>query len=80
MASDIYNALEKREVWVRKGKAEVKRLVVEGYQFENKERVMKAIHDLATRLQFELKKQARKRTREKVLGKCRIPPTSNVYT
>jgi hypothetical protein len=60
-ARDIYNALEKREVWVRKGKAEVKRLVVEGYQFENKERVMQAIHDLATLLDFALKKQVRKR-------------------
>jgi len=57
-AKDIYNALEKREVWVRKGKAEVKRLVVEGYQFEKKARVTEAIHDLAKRLQFALKKQA----------------------
>jgi len=38
-------------------------LIVEGCAFESKERVMEAIHDLATRLQFELKKQARKRDR-----------------
>jgi cell division protein YceG involved in septum cleavage len=53
MASDIYKALDKQDV---NGV-----LVVEGYQFENKERVMDAIHDLAKHLQFELKKQVRKR-------------------
>jgi uncharacterized membrane protein YdbT with pleckstrin-like domain len=41
-------------------------LVVEGCPFENKERVMEAIHDLATRLQFELKKHARKRVRSRL--------------
>ena len=54
MASDIYGALEKCEL--PNGL-----LLVEGWHFENKERVMEAIHDLAKRLQFELKKQARKR-------------------
>jgi hypothetical protein len=49
MASDIYEALDKQEV---NGV-----LVVEGWQFDSKERVMEAIHDLATRLQFALKKQ-----------------------
>jgi len=51
MASDIYEALDKRDV---NGV-----LVVEDYQFESKERVMEAIHNLAKRLQFELKKQPR---------------------
>jgi hypothetical protein len=60
MASDIYNALEKREVWIRKGRAELRRLIVEGYQFASKERVMEAIHDIATRLRFELRKQGRR--------------------
>jgi hypothetical protein len=54
MASDIYEALEKREL--PDGK-----LLVEGCQFERKERVMDAIRDLAMRLQFALKKQPRKR-------------------
>jgi hypothetical protein len=64
MARDIYNALEKRFL-SKKGKDEDKDdengpQVVEGYQFENKKRVMEAIHDLADLLQFTLKKQARK--------------------
>jgi hypothetical protein len=50
MASDIYHALEKREL--PNGL-----LLVEGWRFENKERVMEAIHDLAKQLQFALKKQ-----------------------
>jgi len=53
MARHIFNALhieEKRGV-----------LYVEGRPFESKERAMDAIHDLATKLQFALKKQARKR-------------------
>jgi hypothetical protein len=37
--------------------SEVPKQYVEGCQFENRERVMEAIHDLATRLQFELKKR-----------------------
>jgi hypothetical protein len=61
MASDIYNALEKHSVWVKKGRSEVEHIIAEGYQFQSKERVMKAIHNLAKSLQFELKKQARKR-------------------
>jgi hypothetical protein len=63
MASDIYNALEKREVWIRKGRAEVRRLIVEGYQFASKERVMESIHKLAEQLQFALKKQPRRKGR-----------------
>jgi hypothetical protein len=54
--SDIYNALDKREL--PNGL-----LLVEGWRFENKERVLEAIHDLAKRLQFELKKQPRKKVR-----------------
>jgi hypothetical protein len=59
-ARDIYNALEKRYL-SKKGKENDENgpQVVEGYQFENRERVREAIHDLATRLQFELKKQAK---------------------
>jgi hypothetical protein len=52
-ASDIYNALDVEEL--PNGL-----LLVEGWHFENKERVMEAIHDLARQLQFELKKQARR--------------------
>jgi hypothetical protein len=48
MASDIYRALEKQSE---------SPLVVEGYQFESKERVMEAIHDLAEQLHFALRKQ-----------------------
>jgi hypothetical protein len=58
-ARDIYNALEKR-LLSKKSKDkddENGRQVVEGYQFENKARVMDAIHDIAKRLQSELKKQ-----------------------
>jgi hypothetical protein len=50
MASDIYKALEKREL--PNG-----HLIVKGCRFENKERTMEAIHDLAKRLQFALRKQ-----------------------
>lgn len=50
MASDIYNALERREL-------PDGHLLVEGRQFENKARVMEEIHDLAERLQFALRKQ-----------------------
>jgi hypothetical protein len=61
---------EQRKAW---GEAQIKEseegLLMEGCYFATKEDVMKAIHDLATRLQFELKKQARKRTREKSFGK-----------
>jgi hypothetical protein len=64
MASDIYDALEKHPWrtlvngrWIE----DKRQVVVEGFRFENKERVMDAIHDLAKRLQFELKKQLRKR-------------------
>ena len=53
MASHIYEALHKQE---RDGL-----LIVEGWQFESKGRVMEAIHDIAKRLQFALKKQARER-------------------
>src|SRR4030095_14540494 len=64
MASNIYDALEKRSVWVTvKGEKrdwEVEHVVVEGSEFEKKERAMDAIHDIATRLQFKLEKQARK--------------------
>jgi hypothetical protein len=74
-ASNIFNALDVREVEARdlsqlvpgykdSGKKKASEhepsLVVEGCPFEKKERVMDAIHDLATSLQFELKKQARK--------------------
>jgi hypothetical protein len=58
-ASDIYNALETREVWVRKGKLEVKRLKVEGHDFENKARVMDAIHDIEAKIGFALKRIAK---------------------
>ena len=51
MASDIYKRLKKQSK---------SPLVVEGYQFEDKRRVMDAIHDLANQLQIGLKKQARK--------------------
>jgi hypothetical protein len=75
MASDIYEALEKREVKQQdlsllvKGYKQSKEraseneptIMVEGCPFTSKERVMEAIHDLAKRLQFELKKQLRKR-------------------
>ena len=50
MASDIYKALKKHEL--ANG-----HLIVEGCRFENKERTMEAIHDLAKRLQFALRKQ-----------------------
>ena len=50
MANDIFNALEKREL-------PDGHLLVEGSQFESKGRVMEAIHDLAEKLQFELRKQ-----------------------
>jgi hypothetical protein len=52
MASDIYKALKKHEL--PNG-----HLKVENCRFENKERTMEAIRDLAKRLQFALKKQAR---------------------
>src|SRR5262249_40220506 len=52
MASDIYNALDKQDI---NGI-----LVVEGFRFASKERVMEAIHKLATRLQFELKKRRKR--------------------
>ena len=48
MASDIFNALEQREL--PNGP-----LIVAGCRFENKERVRGAIHDLARQLQFALK-------------------------
>jgi hypothetical protein len=76
-ARDIYNALDVREVKQRdlsqlvlgyketdeKKKASENKpsLVVENCPFENKERVMDAIHDIEKRLQFKLKKQRRKR-------------------
>jgi hypothetical protein len=50
MASDIYRDLEKREL--QNG-----HLMAEDRQFTSKERVMDAIHDLATQLQFALRKQ-----------------------
>jgi hypothetical protein len=50
MASDIFKALEKR-------KLPDGRWLVEGTQFKTKERGMDAIHDLAKRLQFALRKQ-----------------------
>jgi hypothetical protein len=50
MASDIYNALEKHEL--PNG-----HLIVEGWQFENQARVRDAIHDLAKRIGFTLRKQ-----------------------
>ena len=50
MANNIFNALEKREL-------PDGHLLVEGSQFESKGRVMEAIHDLAEKLQFELRKQ-----------------------
>jgi len=53
IATDIFNALEKREL--PNG-----RLLVEGHEFTSKEDAMDAIHDLATRLQFRLKKQRRR--------------------
>jgi hypothetical protein len=49
MASDIFKALRRQEV---DGV-----LFVEGTQFENEARVREAIHDLASQLQFALKKQ-----------------------
>ena len=48
MASDIFNALKKRDL--PNG-----HLLVEGCQFESKERVMEAIHDLERQLQFALR-------------------------
>lgn len=57
MASHIWNALEKHR---KDGQ-----LYVEGCKFENKERVMEAIHDLATQLQFELKKQQRRKRKRR---------------
>jgi hypothetical protein len=50
MASDIYNALEKRTL-------ESGYLLVERCQFESKARVREAIHGLAKQLQFTLRKQ-----------------------
>ena len=50
MASNIHKALEKHEL--PNG-----HLIVEGCRFENKERAMEAIHDIARRLHFELRKQ-----------------------
>jgi hypothetical protein len=67
MASDIYNALE---IHVLPNGL----LLVEGCQFESKERVMEAIHDLARRLQFELKKQPRKKSVERISKTRRIAP------
>jgi len=52
-ASHIYEALEKREL--PNG-----HLLVEGWQFASKDRVMDAIHDVARQLRCSLKKQARK--------------------
>ena len=59
-ASDIYDALEKHPWrtlvdgrWIE----DKRQVVVEGWRFDSKERVMEAIHDLATDLQFALKKQ-----------------------
>ena len=57
MASDIYDALAKQEL--PNGQ-----LLVEGCRFENKERVMEAIHNMAKPLlQFELRKQPRRKRR-----------------
>ena len=53
VARDIFNALEKRELLNG-------RLLVEGHEFRSKKDAMDAIHDLATRVQFRLKKQRRK--------------------
>ena len=53
MASDIFNALEKREL--SNGG-----LLVEGHAFASKEDAMDAIRDLATWVQFRLKKQPRR--------------------
>ena len=64
MAGDIFNALDKTGLDGRPLKRKLppgERLMVEGYQFENKERVKDAIRYLAERLRFTLKKQARKR-------------------
>jgi hypothetical protein len=58
-ARNIYNALDKHSVWAKKGRSEVEHIIAEGYQFENKERIIEAIQDFAKRLQFGLKKQAR---------------------
>ena len=52
MARDIYNALERRELPNHN-------LLVEGHEFKRKERVMDAIHDIATQLDFALRKQKR---------------------
>jgi hypothetical protein len=65
-ASDIFNALDIEqmlpngtwEVWDKKKKL-IGRLKVEGDNFEDKKSVMDAIHDVARRLQFRLKKQKR---------------------
>ncbi len=50
MASDIWHALEKREL-------PDGRLLVESWNVESKERVMEAIHDLAKSLRFKPRKQ-----------------------
>ena len=63
MASDIFNALDKTELDGRplKRKRSDEPLMVEGYQFKKKNRVMDEIHRLAEQLQFTLKKQVLKR-------------------
>jgi hypothetical protein len=59
-ASKIYDALEKRSVWIKKGRGEVEHIIAEGYQFESKKRVMDAIRELAKLLRFTIKKQQRR--------------------
>jgi hypothetical protein len=57
MANDIFNALKQH-------KLPNGHLIVESCRFENEQRVMEAIHDLARQLQFALKKQPRPKHRK----------------
>jgi hypothetical protein len=67
MARNIYDALDKRDLNDRKlGARKLKRgegLKVEGRPFQSREEVMDAIHDVATKLGFKLRKQRRKQRR-----------------
>jgi hypothetical protein len=70
MASDIYNALEKREL--PNG-----HLLVEGCRFGDKGRVMEAIHDIERQLQFALRNWRRKLRRSGLPNRCTTNEAAN---